>query len=135
MLTDSERFAFDTRRHHAFASTGNAYDASQCDEAIKHWRHPDRAGRTGGGVAMTWPFAVTEAVANSMPCQRRARARPSPISRVCSTSERPTSNTPLTLPAVWDFRSIPSAAAAASTCLRVIRAAAFAFFRAEAHRR
>jgi 2-C-methyl-D-erythritol 4-phosphate cytidylyltransferase/2-C-methyl-D-erythritol 2,4-cyclodiphosphate synthase len=24
MLTDSERFAFTTRRHHAFASTGNA---------------------------------------------------------------------------------------------------------------
>ena len=35
MLTDSERFVFETRRHHAFASTGNAYDASQCDEAIK----------------------------------------------------------------------------------------------------
>ena len=35
MLTDSERFAFETRRHHAFASTGNAYDATQCDEAIK----------------------------------------------------------------------------------------------------
>ncbi|MBA4355757.1 MAG: hypothetical protein C0409_13805 [Novosphingobium sp.] len=34
MLTDSERFAFETRRHHAFASTGNAYDATQCDEAI-----------------------------------------------------------------------------------------------------
>ena len=34
MLTDSERFAFTTRRHHAFASTGNAYDAVQCDEAI-----------------------------------------------------------------------------------------------------
>jgi hypothetical protein len=35
MLTDSERFAFEPRRHHAFASTGNAYDASQCDEAIR----------------------------------------------------------------------------------------------------
>ena len=35
MFTDSERFAFDTRRHHAFATTGNAYDASQCDESIK----------------------------------------------------------------------------------------------------
>jgi hypothetical protein len=35
MLTDSERFAFETRRHHAFASTGNAYDATQCDEAIR----------------------------------------------------------------------------------------------------
>ena len=35
MLTDSERFAFTTRRHHAFASTGNAYDAVQCDEAIR----------------------------------------------------------------------------------------------------
>ena len=35
MLTISERFAFETRRHHAFASTGNAYDATQCDEAIR----------------------------------------------------------------------------------------------------
>ena len=34
MLTDSERFAFETRCHHAFASTGNAYVATQCDEAI-----------------------------------------------------------------------------------------------------
>jgi hypothetical protein len=35
MLIDSERFAFQPRRHHAFASSGNAYDATQCDEAIQ----------------------------------------------------------------------------------------------------
>lgn len=36
MLTDSERFAFTTRRHHAFASTGNAYDAVQCEIGRAH---------------------------------------------------------------------------------------------------
>jgi hypothetical protein len=79
-------------------------------------RHPDRAGRTGGGVAMTWPFAVTEICGKLHALSRRARARPSPISRVRSTSERPTSNTPLTLPAVWDFRSTLSWCRC-STCL------------------
>ena len=34
MLTDSERFAFSAWRIHAFASTGNAYDAVQTDETI-----------------------------------------------------------------------------------------------------
>ncbi|MDR3529109.1 MAG: hypothetical protein P4L90_00930 [Rhodopila sp.] len=34
MLTDSDRFAFFARRLHGFATTGNAYDACQCDEAI-----------------------------------------------------------------------------------------------------
>ena len=59
MFTNSERFAFDTRRHHAFATTGNAYDASQCDESIKTGDTlivlPERVI----AVAMTWPFAVT----------------------------------------------------------------------------
>jgi hypothetical protein len=31
MLTDSERFAFIPRRIHAFAKSGNAYDACQTD--------------------------------------------------------------------------------------------------------
>jgi hypothetical protein len=34
MLTDSERFAFTARRIHGFASTGNAYDATQTDDRI-----------------------------------------------------------------------------------------------------
>jgi hypothetical protein len=34
MLTDSERFAFTPRRIHGFASTGNAYDATQTDDRI-----------------------------------------------------------------------------------------------------
>lgn len=64
MLTDSERFAFTTLRHHAFASTGNAYDAVECDEAI-------RAGDTlfvlteeVVGVASPKPFALTQAHGN-----------------------------------------------------------------------
>ena len=60
MLTDCERFAFETRRHHAFASTGNAYDASQCDEAIKAGDTLIVLAEQVVAIAMTWPFAVTE---------------------------------------------------------------------------
>jgi hypothetical protein len=56
MLTDSERFAFETRRHHAFASTGNAYDASQCDEAIKTGDTLIVLAEQVVAIAMTWPF-------------------------------------------------------------------------------
>ena len=59
MLTDSERFAFETRRHHAFATTGNAYDASQCDEAISTGDTLIVLAEQVVAVAMTWPFAVT----------------------------------------------------------------------------
>ena len=59
MLTDSERFAFETRRHHAFASTGNAYDASQCDETIKTGDTLIVLAEQVVVIAMTWPFAVT----------------------------------------------------------------------------
>lgn len=61
MLTDSERFAFTTRRHHTFASTGNAYDAVQCDEAISTGDTLVVLTEEVVGVAMTWPFAVTKA--------------------------------------------------------------------------
>lgn len=60
MLTDSERFAFETRRHYAFASSGNAYDASQCDEAIKTGDTLIVLAEQVVAIAMTWPFAVTE---------------------------------------------------------------------------
>ncbi len=61
MLTMSERFAFETRRHHAFASTSNAYDATQCDEAIRTGDTLIVLPENVVGVAMTWPFAVTQA--------------------------------------------------------------------------
>jgi hypothetical protein len=61
MLTMSERFAFTTRRHHAFASTGNAYDATQCDETIETGDTLIVLAEAVVGVAMTWPFAVTTA--------------------------------------------------------------------------
>ena len=61
MLTDSERFAFDTQRHHAFASAGNAYDAAQCDEAIRTGDTLVVLAEEVVGIAMTWPFAVTNA--------------------------------------------------------------------------
>ena len=60
MLTDSERFAYSAWRIHAFASTGNAYDAVQTDETIA-------AGDTllilDEGVvvvAMTWPCVIQQ---------------------------------------------------------------------------
>lgn len=64
MLTDSERFAFTTRRHHAFASTGNAYDAVQCDEVIHTGDTLVVLVEEVIGIAMTWPFAVTQAHGN-----------------------------------------------------------------------
>ena len=64
MLTGSERFAFTTRRHHAFASTGNAYGATQCDEAIRAGDTLVVLAEEVVGVAMTWPFAVTQAHGN-----------------------------------------------------------------------
>ena len=64
MFTDSERFAFETRRHHAFATTGNAYDASQCDEAILTGDTLIVLAEQVVAIAMTWPFAVTQAHGN-----------------------------------------------------------------------
>lgn len=60
MLTDSERFSFETRRHHAFASTGNAYDASQCDEAIRTGDTLIVLAEQVVAIASPKPFAVTE---------------------------------------------------------------------------
>lgn len=60
MLTDSERFAFEIRRHHAFASTGNAYDASQCDETILTGDTPLVLAEQVVAIASPKPFAVTE---------------------------------------------------------------------------
>ncbi|MCY1669556.1 hypothetical protein OVA07_00825 [Novosphingobium sp. SL115] len=60
MLTDSERFAFETRRPHAFASTGNAYDASQCDEAILTGDTLIVLAEQVVAIASPKPFAMTE---------------------------------------------------------------------------
>jgi hypothetical protein len=61
MLTDSERFAFLVRRYHGFATTGNAYDATQTDDRIAAGDTllilPERVI----GIAHCWPFAVTAA--------------------------------------------------------------------------
>lgn len=59
MLTDSERFAFTARRYHGFASTGNAYDATQCDVAIGNGDTLLILPEQVVGVAHCWPFAVT----------------------------------------------------------------------------
>lgn len=59
MLTDSERFAFTVWRIHAFASTGNAYDAVQTDESIANGDTLLILDEGIVGVAMTWPFAIT----------------------------------------------------------------------------
>lgn len=59
MLTDSERFAFETRRHHAFATTGHAYDASQCDEAISTGDTLIMLAEQVVAIASPKPFAIT----------------------------------------------------------------------------
>jgi len=116
MLTDSERFAFETRRHHAFASTGNAYDASQCDEAIRTGDTLIVLAEQVVAIAMTWPFAVTETSG-----ALHALSAPKPGEDLAALArslhvERPTSDTPLTSPAVWDLRSTRSWCRC-STCL------------------
>lgn len=60
MLTDSERFAFSARRIHGFASTGNAYDATQTDDRISSGDTLLILPEGVVGVAHCWPFAVTQ---------------------------------------------------------------------------
>ncbi len=59
MLTDSERFSFLARRLHGFATTGNAYDACQCDEAIAKGETLIVLSEGVVGIAWVWPVAVT----------------------------------------------------------------------------
>ena len=59
MLDDPDRFAFATRRHHAFATTGNAYDAVQTDDQIRNGDTLVVLAERVIGVARTWPFVVT----------------------------------------------------------------------------
>ncbi len=58
-LSEGERFSFLPRRLHAFETTGNAYDATQCDEQIKSGDTLIILSERVVGVAYTWPFAVT----------------------------------------------------------------------------
>jgi hypothetical protein len=60
MLTDSERFAFTPRRIHGFASTDNAYDATQTDDRIASGDTLLILPEGVVGVAHCWPFAVTQ---------------------------------------------------------------------------
>ena len=61
MIEDSDRFAFIPRRIHAFASTGNAYDASQSDGAIETGHTLIVLSEGVVALAGTWPIAVTAA--------------------------------------------------------------------------
>lgn len=61
MLTASERFAFIPRRLHGFETTGNAYDACQCDEAIAKGDTLIVLSEGVVGIAWAWPIAVTAA--------------------------------------------------------------------------
>jgi len=60
MLTDSERFAFTPRRIHGFASTGNAYDATQTDDRIASGDTLMILPEGVVGLAHCWPFAVSQ---------------------------------------------------------------------------
>lgn len=59
MLHDPARFAFAARRHHASATSGNAYDATQTDERVSTGDTLIVLAEQVVGVACTWPFAVT----------------------------------------------------------------------------
>ena len=61
MLTDSERFAFIPRRIHAFASSGNAYDACQTDDFIETGHTLIILSEGVVALAGAWPIAVTAA--------------------------------------------------------------------------
>jgi hypothetical protein len=61
MLTDSERFAFLVRRYHGFATTGNAYDATQTEDQIETGDTLLILPEGVIGIAYCWPFAVTVA--------------------------------------------------------------------------
>ena len=72
MLTDSERFAFLVRRYHGFATTGNAYDATQTDDRIAAGDTLLILPECVIGVAHCWPFAITAA------CGKLHSIRPKP---------------------------------------------------------
>ena len=72
MLSDNERFAFIPSRIHSFASTGNAYDATQTDEGIGSGDTLLILPEGVVGVAHCWPFAVTQATGNLHGVQPRA---------------------------------------------------------------
>lgn len=59
-MHDADRFAFISRRIHSFATTGNAYDATQCDDTIKSGDTLLVLSERVIGIAFTWPFAVTK---------------------------------------------------------------------------
>jgi hypothetical protein len=61
MLEDSDRFAFIPRRIHAFATSGNAYDACQTDRAIESGHTLIILSEGVVALAGTWPIAVTAA--------------------------------------------------------------------------
>lgn len=76
MLTDSERFAFSVWRIHAFASTGNAYDAVQTDESIAAGDTLLVLDERVVGVAMTWPLPSRHSRASFTRSVRLALAKP-----------------------------------------------------------
>ena len=132
MLTDSDRFAFTTRRHHAFASIGNAYDAVQCDEAIRTGDTLIVLAEEVVGIAMTWLFAVTQAHGNlhalsappsrspsaAMSCARVTRSAPTARSNAAPAAT-PRSSCPCRAGAARQARSIPRRSATSSGAGRV----------------
>ncbi|MBK8631777.1 MAG: hypothetical protein IPN84_16785 [Sphingomonadales bacterium] len=58
---EPDRFAFSYARAFCFASSGNAYDATQTDAAISRGAILLIASERIVGLADTWPIAVTQA--------------------------------------------------------------------------
>jgi hypothetical protein len=97
MLTDSERFAFTPRRIHGFASTGNAYDATQTDDRIASGDTLLILPEGVVGVAHCWPFAVTQVTGKLHGVQPKAHetlAISPPPSTSAPTTSRPPSRWP-----------------------------------------
>jgi hypothetical protein len=96
MLTDSERFAFTPRRIHGFASTGNAYDATQTDDRIASGHAADPAGRRRRRGPLL-AFAVTQVTGKLHGVQPKAHetlAISPPPSTSAPTTSRPPSRWP-----------------------------------------
>jgi hypothetical protein len=59
MLDSPDRFAFKPTRIHAFRTTGNAYDAVQCDDSVQNGDILLILDEGVVGLAHTWPMAIT----------------------------------------------------------------------------
>jgi hypothetical protein len=87
-LHAADRFAFIPRRIHSFDSSGNAYDATQCDERIGTGDTLLILPEKVVAVAHTWPFAITAEAGRLHQLRVIAGDTLDTIARTFSLSER-----------------------------------------------